>query len=126
MATGCSVEIRPQSPLYSEMRADPELVGLYRANAENLGRAFPNVPEELQQRHAGSTDMANVSLTIPTIHPMLGLDSLPAVNHQPEFAAYCVTPVADQALTDGATAMAWTAIDVATNPALTDRLLLKQ
>jgi amidohydrolase len=125
-ATGCTVEIAPQSPVYSEMQADDELVGLYRSNAEDLGRTFPDVPEDVQQRHAGSTDMANVSLAIPTIHPMLGLDSLPAVNHQPEFAAYCVTPVADQALTDGATAMAWTAIDAATNPGVKDRLLLKQ
>jgi amidohydrolase len=126
MATGCTVEIQPQSPVYSEMCADFELVRLYRSNAEDLGRTFPAIPEEVQQRHAGSTDMANVSLAVPTIHPMLGLDSLPAVNHQPEFAAYCVTPVADQALTDGATAMAWTAIDIASNRAVKDRLLLKQ
>jgi hypothetical protein len=70
--------------------------------------------------------MANVSLAIPTIHPMLGLNSLPAVNHQPEFAAYCITPVADQAVTDGATAMAWTAIDAAINGRVKDRLLVKQ
>jgi hypothetical protein len=37
----------------------------------------------------------NVSLTLPSIHPAIGIDSLPAVNHQPEFAAYCAT---DQAL----------------------------
>jgi hypothetical protein len=48
------------------------------------------------------------------------------VNHQPEFAAYCVTPVADQAVADGATAMAWTAIDAATHPQVKDRLLVKQ
>jgi amidohydrolase len=124
-ATGCSVEVAPQSPVYSEMEADAELVRLYRRNAENLGRVFPDIPADQQERHAGSTDMANVSLAIPTIHPMLGLDSLPAVNHQPEFAAFCVTPVADRALTDGATAMAWTAIDVATDRQVKDRLLVK-
>ncbi|MCA2221971.1 hypothetical protein [Nonomuraea aurantiaca] len=37
---------------------------------------------------------------------------LPAVNHQPEFAAACATPAADRAVLDGATAMAWTAIDL--------------
>jgi amidohydrolase len=125
-ATGCRLEIAPQSPVYSEMETDAELVHLYRINAEALGRTFPDIPVDLQERHAGSTDMANVSLAIPTIHPMLGLDSLPAVNHQPEFAAYCVTPIADQALTDGATAMAWTAIDAASDPKVKDRLLLKQ
>jgi hypothetical protein len=36
------------------------------------------------------------------------------VNHQREFADACVGPVAEQALRDGATALAWTAIDVAT------------
>jgi hypothetical protein len=67
--------------------------------------------------------MANVTLALPAIHPMLGLDCLPAVNHQPEFAAYCITPRADRALLDGAVAMAWTAIDAASRPALRDRLL---
>ena len=45
--------------------------------------------------------MGNVSLAMPSIHPMIGINSLPAVNHQPEFAAHCVTPDADKALVDG-------------------------
>ncbi len=45
--------------------------------------------------------MGNVSLAMPSIHPMIGINSLPAVNHQPEFAAHCVTPDADKALEDG-------------------------
>ncbi len=35
--------------------------------------------------------MGNVSLALPSIHPMIGINSLPAVNHQPEFTAHCVT-----------------------------------
>jgi metal-dependent amidase/aminoacylase/carboxypeptidase family protein len=99
---------------------------LYQGNAEALGRRFPVLSKEEQERTAASTDMANVSLALPTIHPMLGLDSLPAVNHQPEFAAHCIRPVADQALVDGATAMAWTVIDAATKAAVRDRLLAGQ
>jgi hypothetical protein len=45
------------------------------------------------------------------------------VNHQPEFAAHCVTEVADKAIIDGATAMAWTAIDIAANEPLRQRLV---
>ncbi len=56
-----------------------------------------------------STDMGNVSLVVPSIHPYIGIGSLPAVNHQKEFAAHCVTPAADQALVDGAIGLAWTA-----------------
>jgi metal-dependent amidase/aminoacylase/carboxypeptidase family protein len=105
------------------MRADKELSALYQGNAEALGRVFPTVAKDEQERLAASTDMANVSLAMPTIHPMLGLDCGTAVNHQPEFAAYCVRPVADQALIDGATAMAWTVIDAATKTAVRARLL---
>jgi amidohydrolase len=125
LATGCTVEVTPKSPPYSEMQADTELTDLYRANAEALGRVFADISKEAAERTAGSTDMANITLAIPAIHPMLGLNCLPAVNHQPEFAAYCVTPDADQAVIDGAAAMAWTAIDAASTPAVRDRLLAK-
>jgi hypothetical protein len=54
---------------------------------------------------------------------MIGIDSLPASNHQPEFAAHCITEAADKALRDGALAMAWTAIDLATDAHLRTYLL---
>ncbi|HEX2850461.1 MAG TPA: M20 family metallopeptidase [Acidimicrobiales bacterium] len=125
LATGCEMRIEPQSPVYSEMRDDAEMRALYRANAEALGRSFLDLSEDLAQRMSGSTDMANISLAMPTIHPMLGLDCFPVSNHQPEFAAFCATPTADKAMHDGAVAMAWTCIDLATTPAVRDRLLAK-
>jgi hypothetical protein len=70
-----------------------------------------------------STDMANVSLRLPAIHPYLGIDSLPAVNHQREFAAHCVSPAADRAVIDGAAAMALTVIDLATRDETRSRLV---
>jgi hypothetical protein len=69
--------------------------------------------------------MGNVSLALPSIHPMISIDSLPAVNHQPEFTAHCVTAAADKAVLDGALAMAWTAIDMATDPSVRQRLLAR-
>jgi amidohydrolase len=122
LATGCTVEIESMSPAYSEMRDDEELRDLYRHNAQALGRTFPNMGGAAS-KIAGSTDMANVSLEIPTIHPMLGLGTFPVSNHQPEFAAFCATPTADKALLDGAVAMAWTCIDLATTESVRERLL---
>jgi hypothetical protein len=75
------------------------------------------------ERAAGSTDMGNVSQALPAIHPFVGIASLPAVNHQPEFAAHCITPVADRAVLDGGLALAWTAIDLACDSAMRGRLL---
>ncbi len=67
--------------------------------------------------------MANVSLAVPTIHPLVGIDAAGSVNHQPEFAAACITPSADAALRDGALAMAWTTIDAASPGPVRDRLI---
>ena len=67
--------------------------------------------------------MGNVSLAIPSIHPMIGIDSLPAVNHQPQFTAHCVTDKADKAVVEGALATAWTLIDMAQDTTLRQRLM---
>jgi len=126
LATGASLEVGRESPPYSEFRPDEEMIQLYRANAIALGRRFSELSEERVRAMAGSTDMANVSLSIPTIHPMLGLDSLPASNHQPEFTEYCARPVADRALRDGALGMAQTIIDMATRDGTRQRLLRRE
>lgn len=124
IATGATVAIEPVSQPYAEMHHQAEMAALYEQNAVALGRSFPDV-RAILERASGSTDMGNVSLRIPSIHPFIGIDSFPAVNHQPEFAAHCVSPAADHAVVDGALAVAWTAIDLATTPALRDRLLTR-
>jgi hypothetical protein len=48
-----------------------------------------------------------------------------AINHQPEFTAACVTPAADQAVIDGALALAHTAIAIAEDEKLRERLLAR-
>ena len=121
VATGATLEIAGQRHPYAQLRHDPDIAAAYRRNAEALGRVFPD--PAAPSRPGGSTDMGNVSLALPSIHPMIGIDSLPATNHQPEFAAHCVTAAADQALLHGALAMAWTAIDLAQTAAIRQRLL---
>jgi len=122
LATGSTVRYEKLSPDYSHMEADPALVAAYRINAESLGRNF-DADDADTPLPTFSTDMANVSLAVPTIHPLIGIEAGGAVNHQHEFAAACITPSADAAVRDGALALAWTAIDAATDPALRARLL---
>jgi len=119
LATGATLEIVPQGPRYSEFLTDEEMAALYRSNAEAIGRVFSAVPEGAMR---ASTDMGNVSLAIPSIHPLLAIDSLPAVNHQAGFAAAAASPAADRAVLDGALAMAWTTIDLASDEAVRRRL----
>ncbi len=122
IATGAKLEIRGGDKPYADVRYDHEISLLYKKNAEALGRAFPDLGV-IAQRLAASTDMGNVSHAIPSIHPMIGINSMPASNHQPEFTAHCVKAEADKAVLDGALAMAWTAIDIAQTPALRARLI---
>jgi amidohydrolase len=125
LATGSKLAVAEDHAPYAEMHHDHALAAIYRRNAEALGRVFPEMSAVLE-RAAGSTDMGNVSLALPSIHPMIGIASLPAVNHQPEFTAHCITASADQAVVDGALAMAWTAIDVAGDAELCARLMQRR
>jgi amidohydrolase len=125
LATGAKIAITGGDKPYAEMRHDEAMAALYRRNSEALGRQFPDLGE-WEKRPTGSTDMGNVSLAMPSIHPMIGINSLPAVNHQPEFAAHCITPDADKALADGALAMAWTCIDLATNQDVRESLMARR
>ena len=124
LATGAKIAITGGDKPYAEMHHDNDMAALYRKKSEALGRPFPNLGE-WETRPTGSTDMGNVSRAMPSIHPMIGINSLPAVNHQPEFTAHCITPDADKALVDGAMAMAWTCIDMAATDDLRDRLIAR-
>jgi amidohydrolase len=121
LATGAQLEMIGGDRPIAEVVHDSEIAQIYQRNAVALGRKFPEKPRD--GRVAASTDMGNVSLKIPSIHPMIGISSLPAANHQPEFTAHCVSSVADRALVDGALAMAYTIIDLTQDVAVRNRLM---
>ena len=116
IASGAALEVK-QEVAYSPMLHDPDLAALYRLNAEATGRWF-----DPSARMVVSTDMGDVSHVVPSIHPIIGIDSRPFVNHQPEFAKAAVAPAADQAIFDGALLLAWTVIDAATSDVIRERL----
>lgn len=111
LASGATLSITPESKPYSEFRTDEQALRFYRENAIARGRVFAD-PDVAGRMNRASTDMGNVSQLVPAIHPYIGVGSLPYGNHQKEFAAACVGPVAEKALLDAAVLMAWTAIDV--------------
>jgi metal-dependent amidase/aminoacylase/carboxypeptidase family protein len=117
LATGAALTIEDVAPTYAQVEHDDDLVAAYQANTETLGRRYDTGAEM-----TFSTDMGNVSLAMPSIHPCIGIESAGAVNHQPAFAAACINASADRAVREGALGLAWTAIDAATGPTR-DRLL---
>ena len=120
LASGCELSITSESKPYAEFRTDERALQAYRSNAAALGRNFA-AGEQAGRMNRASTDMGNVSQAVPAIHPYIGIDSLPALNHQREFADHCVGERAERAIRDGAIALAWTALDVfATKPGAAD------
>ena len=109
LATGCELEIEPESPPYSEFVDDP------RPTARSRREAARRRPNLRHRRRPGRRDEPGVHRSRQRLTsrsrtaPRPGIGSLPAVNHQREFAAAAVTPAADRTLLDGATALARTA-----------------
>ena len=118
LATGCELDIALDTA-YTDLRSDEEMAAIYQRHAESLGREFVEPPAPV------STDMGNVSYEVPTIHPFIGVESNGAVPHQEAFADACATPSADQAIFDGALAMALTVIEMAQDDSVRSRLLAK-
>ncbi len=110
--TGVAVDLIDYRP-YADMRHDPLLAARYRDNAEALGRTFPDLGA-IADTIVAATDLGNVSYQIPCIHPMLGIGGT-AKNHDAGFAVQAGTDEAMAAMLDGAVALAWTAVDAATD-----------
>ena len=110
-ATGCRLGWTAKDHPYENMVNNLVIADLYRANSVAMDRPMPT--EDEIGISGGSSDMGNVSHILPSIHPMLGINSGDAVNHQPEFAAHTVTADGMKAIRDGALSMAWTIIDMA-------------
>ena len=123
LATDCALTVTSEGQPYADFRNDSAVLAAYVANAEGIGRRFATPDDPARRMNRASTDMGNVSQVLPAIHPYIGIDSLPAVNHQPEFAAAAATAAADRAVIDAATALALTVADVASDTEQRRRLL---
>lgn len=115
--SGCEVEVEWANVDYLDLNTNWPLADQFQMHAESIGRDF--VPfEEAQKFGAGSTDMGNVSYRVPSIHPMLAVAPPSVVIHNPEFAKWAASDRGDQAVLDGAKALALTAADYLLSPAL--------
>jgi amidohydrolase len=121
LASGARLTTENIGNPFSHMEADDDIVAHYRTAAEALGRNF-ELDDSGDPLPTFSTDMGNVSLVVPTIHPLIGIETDGAVNHQPEFTAACITESADRAVLEGALSLAHTAIGVAEDEKLRARL----
>ena len=111
LSTGCTFKTQSPDYRYSEVLNNKVMYDLFIENSKDVGREM--LYEDSSLQGLGSTDMGNVSLAMPSIHPMLSIDAGRAVNHQPEFAAATITKGGHKAIFDGAYSMAATIVDLA-------------
>jgi amidohydrolase len=116
--TGCGYELSwDELPAYLPIRANLELAARWTRHQARRGRtALP--PGVTPASLAGSTDLGNVSVRVPSIHPMIAIADPDTSMHTTQFAAAAASPAGDRAVLDGAVGLALTALDVLADPAL--------
>jgi len=115
LATSTTVDV-----IYSggatTMRNNQPLVERFRANMAAYG-----IEDMGDDPNAGSTDMANVSWVVPTIHPDLAICEEGVAGHSIAFRDAAATPRADETTLLAATLIAQTSVDLFQDPALVER-----
>lgn len=119
-AAGCEMAVTPTCPEYSELHTNGPLMELYRANSAALGRPVP-APDH-HRKVTCSTDMGNVSLTVPSIHPLVAVSPPDVALHTARFAECSASPDGERGMLDGATALAMTAVDVWLQPGAAEEI----
>ena len=111
LATGTTADVTwDVCPPYLPVRSNRPLAAQYAMNVSDRGRQV--LPEGIApSEFAGSTDLGNVSVRVPSIHPLLGIAPAEVIIHSVDFADWAVSERADAATLDGAIGLARTAAD---------------
>ena len=105
-----------EKPGYREMRNNLTMARRFGAALEALGR---NARESDPRVGAGSTDMGDLSLYLPSIHPYLAIcDEGESLCHEHRFADCAASDRGMQTMLDAAKAMARTTLDLLEDPKL--------
>ena len=111
-ASGCEYSIEQQGKTFENVRSSHTLAVLYAENLRKKG--FTDFELEPLAGETGSSDMGNVSNTVPSIHPMYKIGT-GEVYHTRDFASVTNLPASHETTLLFAEAMSHTCIDLLTN-----------
>jgi amidohydrolase len=115
LAADCTSEVT-FSGASTAMRDNEVLVRLWSANMRALGIEDGDPVPEL----AGSSDMGNVSMVVPAIHPCIAICDTGTPSHSDEFREAAASPRGDEVTLQSATLVAQTAWDLFHDPSQVD------
>ncbi|MTW85810.1 amidohydrolase [Virgibacillus dakarensis] len=113
LSTGTKVRIEQNSPVYAEMKNNKMMANRMAGYLEQTGEV---VAAPVIKGGAGSSDIGNISLKIPTIHPYLKITPNAVAGHSIEFREAAKSPEAHQAMLNMAEALAKTGADLLLDP----------
>ncbi len=100
---------------YAEIIPNPTLARLF---AENLRALGVSVQDPRPNERMGSTDMGNVSQSLPAIHPYIAIAPPGLAGHTIEFREAAISPAGMEGMLQAAKALAMTALDLLCEPQL--------
>ena len=109
-ATDCTVDIKWDPIAIKGMLTNSKLAITYQKYAEKMGMAFPPRGEQ-ESIVDGSTDMGNVSVIVPGLHPLFCIDSSVPYHSHPFRVASGTQHAHDQTIM-ATKALCFTAIEV--------------
>ncbi len=115
LATACRLQYR-WGFRCNAMLNNETLLGPWRENMLAIGRRVGGIVE-----NSGSTDTANVSVAVPTIHAFVSISEGNLPLHSDELCRAARSEGGIKAAMDGAKAMAMTAVDLITQPEILNR-----
>jgi len=116
LATGARLEMET-GHIYAERNNSPVLAAFFGANMQRLGVEGEEPPT---QGGVGSSDIGNVSILVPTIHPYLAIVDGDVSGHTPEFREAAGSERGMTAMLLAAKGLAMTTLDVMYRPGAVD------
>lgn len=120
LATGTGLSIAETEYPYDAMLTNRVLGQIFWDSLKEVSEKEWN--ERKEEVGAGSTDMGNVSLVVPSIQPLVAITDREVAVHTAEFARLCGTPQAYKVMLEVGKAMALAGYKVLRNPALLERI----
>jgi amidohydrolase len=115
LATGAKAEVERLGRGYAHFRDNPVLSERFTEHLAACGiHATPPEPGV----YLGSSDIGDVSVRVPAIHPFVAIAAEAFSDHTPEFAEAAASPRGRAAMLASASALARTAIDLRMHPSL--------
>lgn len=112
LSSGCRLEYH-WGPRCNAMQNNSVLLELWRSNMLILGCEVGEM-----NINSSSTDVGNVSIIAPSIHPFLSISEETLPVHSVQFAEAAVSEAGDKAVLNGAKVLAMTAADIIAKPDL--------